>query len=92
MFKTLKNSWRIPELKNKLLFTLLIIILYRLGSAIPVPYVNVLARDAMADAWGGGNILQFINLLTGGADTWNKVKGYHEIGRASCRERVSNPV
>ena len=67
MFKTLKNSWRIPELKNKLLFTLLIIILYRLGSAIPVPYVNVLARDAMADAWGGGNILQFINLLTGGA-------------------------
>ena len=67
MFKTLKNSWRIPELKNKLLFTLLIVILYRLGSAIPVPYVNVLARDAMADAWGGGNILQFINLLTGGA-------------------------
>ena len=67
MFKTLRNSWRIPELKNKLLFTLLIIILYRLGSAIPVPYVNVLARDAMADAWGGGNILQFINLLTGGA-------------------------
>ena len=67
MFKTLKNSWRIPELKNKLLFTLLIVILYRLGAAIPVPYVNVLARDAMADAWGGGNILQFINLLTGGA-------------------------
>ena len=67
MFKTLKNSWRIPELKNKLLFTLLIIILYRLGSAIPVPYVDVIARDSIADAWGGGNILQFINLLTGGA-------------------------
>ena len=31
MFKTLKNSWKIPELKNKLLFTLLIVILYRLG-------------------------------------------------------------
>lgn len=67
MFKTLRNSWRIPELKNKLLFTLLIVILYRLGSAIPVPYVNALARDTMANAWGGGNILQFINLLSGGA-------------------------
>ena len=41
MFKTLKNAWRQPELKNKLLFTLLIIILYRLGSAIPVPYFNL---------------------------------------------------
>ena len=67
MFKTLKNSWKIPELKNKLLFTLLIVILYRLGSALPVPYVNVLAKDAMADYWSGGNILSFINMLTGGA-------------------------
>ena len=67
MFKTLKNSWKIPELKNKLLFTLLIVILYRLGSAIPVPYVNVLAKEAMADYWSGGNILSFVNLLTGGA-------------------------
>ena len=67
MFKTLKNSWRIPELKNKLLFTLLIVILYRLGAAIPVPYVNVLAKEAMADYWSGGNILSFVNLLTGGA-------------------------
>ena len=38
MFKTLKNAWKVPELRNKLLFTLLIIILFRLGSAIPVPY------------------------------------------------------
>ena len=67
MFKTLKNSWKIPELKNKLLFTLLIVILYRLGAAIPVPYVNVLAKEAMADYWSGGNILSFVNLLTGGA-------------------------
>ncbi len=65
MFKTLKNSWRIPELKNKLLFTLLIIILYRLGSAIPVPYVNAEVLG-MSTAFRG-NIFEFLNILTGSA-------------------------
>ena len=65
MFKTLKNSWRIPELKNKLLFTLLIIILYRLGSAIPVPYVNAEVLG-MSTAFQG-NIFEFLNILTGSA-------------------------
>ena len=40
MFQTLKNAWKTAELKSKLLFTLLIVILYRLGSAIPVPWVS----------------------------------------------------
>lgn len=40
MFQTLKNAWKTPELKSKLLFTLLIVILYRLGSAVPVPWVS----------------------------------------------------
>ena len=40
MFTTLKNAWRIPELKKKLLFTLFIIVLYRLGANILVPYVD----------------------------------------------------
>ena len=65
MFKTLKNSWRIPELKNKLLFTLLIVILYRLGSAIPVPYVNA-TNLGMSTAFQG-NIFEFLNILSGSA-------------------------
>ena len=40
MFQTLKNAWKTQELRTKLLFTLLIVILYRLGSAIPVPFVT----------------------------------------------------
>ncbi len=40
MFQTLKNAWKTQELKTKLLFTLLIVILYRLGCSIPVPWVN----------------------------------------------------
>ena len=40
MFQTLKNAWRVPELKSKILFTLLIIVVYRLGSVIPVPFID----------------------------------------------------
>ena len=65
MFKTLKNAWRIPELKNKLLFTLLIIVLYRLGANIPVPYVSP-ETFAITDAFSG-TILQYLNILSGEA-------------------------
>ena len=64
MFKTLKNAWRQPELKNKLLFTLLIIILYRLGSSIPVPYFDL---NASGTDIFRGNILEFLSILSGGA-------------------------
>ena len=66
MFKTLKNAWKIPELKNKLLFTLLIIILYRVGSAIPVPYFEYNATLASTEAFTNG-ILGFLSTLSGGA-------------------------
>ena len=65
MFKTLKNAWKIPELKNKLLFTLLIVILYRLGSTIPVPYLAVDAVNAMTTNLSG-SMFDFLNTLSGG--------------------------
>ena len=46
MLQTLRNAWRIEEIRRKILFTLLIILLYRLGNAIPVPYVNVAALQS----------------------------------------------
>ena len=46
MIETLRNAWKIEELRNKILFTLVILLLYRLGNAIPVPYVNVDALQA----------------------------------------------
>ena len=65
MFKTLKNAWKIPELKNRLIFTLLIVILYRLGASIPVPYVAAGAVQSFkANAAG---ILEYLNLLSGSA-------------------------
>lgn len=64
MFQTLKNAWKVPELKNKLLFTLLIIVLYRVGSATPLPWVNA-NLDTMFQSTGGG--LGWLNVLSGGA-------------------------
>ena len=65
MFKTLKNAWGIEDLKKKILFTLLIVVLYRLGASIPVPFV---AADVMAmgDAFKG-SILQYLNIISGEA-------------------------
>ena len=40
MLQTLRNAWRIEEIRKKILFTLLIVLLYRIGNAIPVPFVN----------------------------------------------------
>ena len=67
MFKTLKNAWRIPELKKKLLFTLLIVVLYRLGASIPVPYVNPDTTFGSAATQFGQGILQYLNILSGEA-------------------------
>ena len=66
MFKTLKNAWRIPELKKKLLFTLLIVFLYRLGANIPVPFVNPDNFSQVREVFGQG-ILQYLNILSGEA-------------------------
>jgi len=65
VFATLRNAWKIPDLKKKLLFTLLIIVLYRLGCAIPIPYVNSTALSTSTLMAGG--IFAYLNILTGSA-------------------------
>ena len=66
MFKTLKNAWKIAELKKKLLFTLLIIVLYRVGANIPVPFVDPQVFSETSAIFGG-TILQYLNVLSGEA-------------------------
>ncbi len=66
MFKTLKNAWKVQEIQNKILFTLLIILLYRVGSAIPVPYVQPDILSQFNQAYGG-TIFSYMSLLSGGA-------------------------
>ena len=66
MFKTLKNAWSIPELRKKLMFTLLILMLYRVGNVIPVPFINT---AAMANYFKSvsDTILGLYNAMSGSA-------------------------
>ena len=65
MFKTLKNAWKIEDLRKKLIYTLMIIVIFRVGVAIPVPYLDASVLKDMVNATG--SMLGYINLLTGGA-------------------------
>ncbi len=66
MFQTLRNAWKIDELRRKILFTLFILLLFRIGHAIPVPYVSA---TALADYFKSveNTVFGFYNTLSGGA-------------------------
>ena len=67
MFKTLQNAWRIPELRKKLLFTLLILLLYRVGNVIPVPFIDVKLLADYFDSTLSNTILGLYNAMSGSA-------------------------
>jgi preprotein translocase subunit SecY len=69
VFSSLKNIFKVPDLRNKIIFTLLMIALYRLGSNVTVPGIDFGAvQDLQAQAERGG-VLGFLNLFSGGALT-----------------------
>jgi len=66
VFKTLVNAWKLADLRKKMLYTLIVILLYRVGVAIPIPYLdsNMLSSYmALTD----GSIFQYLNILSGNA-------------------------
>ena len=67
MFTTLRNAWKIPELRKKLLFTLLILAIFRVGSAVPVPYVNVEALSSYFRYNLSNTVLGLYNAMSGSA-------------------------
>ena len=67
MFKTLQNAWKLPELRKKLLFTALILLIYRIGNVIPVPYINVDALATFFDTTLSNTILGLYNTMSGSA-------------------------
>ncbi|MBQ7874295.1 MAG: preprotein translocase subunit SecY [Oscillospiraceae bacterium] len=66
MFDVFKNAWKVEDIREKLLYTLLIIVIFRLGAAIPVPFLDTSALSSMFGA-NSGNLLGYLNMLTGGA-------------------------
>ena len=67
MFTTLRNAWKITELRKKILFTLLIVLIYRIGNVVPVPFVNVANMSAMFEQELSGTILGLFNMMSGNA-------------------------
>lgn len=64
MFNTLRNAWKIPDLRNKILFTLAMLIVFRVGTFISVPGMNM---DAIKQLVSGGGLLGFFDTISGGA-------------------------
>ncbi len=67
MFTTLRNAWKIADLRKKILFTLLIILLYRIGNVIPVPFVNVETMSEMFNTELSNTIFGMYNMMSGSA-------------------------
>ena len=65
MFQTFRNAWKIRELRNKILFTLLILLIFRIGSAITVPFVNPEAFS-LFNAEAQNNFMQIVSMMSGG--------------------------
>ncbi|MDL2232878.1 preprotein translocase subunit SecY [Ruminococcaceae bacterium OttesenSCG-928-L11] len=64
MLETIRNAWKVEDLRKKILFTLMIILVYRVGSAIPVPFLDT---SMLSSIFQGGGFLDYLNLLSGGA-------------------------
>ena len=67
MIETLRNAWKIPELRKKLMFTALILLLYRVGNVIPVPFINAELLTGYFNNVLGETILGLYNAMSGSA-------------------------
>jgi len=68
VFKTLRNAWSVPEIRKKLLYTLLMILIFRMGCAVVVPFLDTsMVTSWMDEKATGGNFLEYLDIITGGA-------------------------
>lgn len=70
MIKTLANAWKVADIRKKLLFTAFIILVFRIGSMIPVPFLNIVNE---IDVGKGNTILTYLSLMTGSAFTYGTI-------------------
>lgn len=64
MIETLKNAWKIPDLRKRIIFTFIMLAIFRMGAAIPVPGINIAYVKDIVDS---GGLLSFFDLVSGGA-------------------------
>src|SRR4051794_41834613 len=66
MFSTILSAFTVAEIRKKLAFTAMLLLFYRLGSHVPVPGVNTAAVEDIQKQFGGGGVLTFLNVFSGG--------------------------
>ena len=69
MLSRLRNMFRVPDLRNKILFTIFVVLVYRLGTHIPVPYVDFAQIKQLQNSSQGTGVVGFLDLFSGGAIT-----------------------
>ena len=67
MFKTLRDAWQIPELRKKLMFTVIMLLIYRFGNVIPVPFIDAQSMATLFDTMLSNTILGLYNAMSGSA-------------------------
>ena len=69
LFETLRNGWKLTDLRKKVFFTIMMIILFRIGSYIPAPFIDAKGLSEVMQATGDGatTLFSYLSLLTGGA-------------------------
>ena len=67
MLQTLRNAFKVPEIRNKLFFVGLILILYRIGAVMPVPFVDSNLMNIYLEQQGSGSFFNYMNILSGSA-------------------------
>ena len=67
MFEVFRNAWKVAELRKKILYTLFIIVIFRLGSCVFVPFLDSAQIAAMLNQGDGGSLLNYLDTMTGGS-------------------------
>lgn len=72
MISTFINAWKIADIRKKLLFTALIVLIFRIGAAIPVPFTNILGADGIIDP-NGETFMNYLAMMTGDAFAYGTI-------------------
>ena len=67
MLQTLRNAWKIPDLRKKILYTVFLLIVFRFGSVIPVPWINTAVLKEWLNGAQGSTIFDLLDTFSGGA-------------------------
>ena len=72
MFQTLANAWKIPDLRKKILFTAFIVVIYRIGANVPVPFISI-PETGLIDPAAGTTFLNYLSMMTGDAFNYGTI-------------------